>query len=213
MAVLVGVALVTSSVPAFADPIVWNGRSIIFTKPDLADWTLPANQDRLTNDVWLTRMNTRPLFNIVAEDFADVRTSPLDTEWAFGPTQSGNPGPITASNFANLEFAPFVLALGNAIGDNAIDYGPGVLHLISNDIYLDIRFTSWAGGDDSGGGFSYIRSTPGEAPIPEPSSAALLIVGGIAWIGVVAARKTRKDAIAVPGAVPTSVGSSRAAVL
>ena len=192
MAVLVGVALVTSSEPTFADPIIWNGPSITFTKPDFADWTLPANQDRLTNDVWLTRMTTRPLFNIAAEEFADPRTSPFDTEWAFGPTQSGNPGPVTASNFANLEFAPFARALGNAIGDNALAYGPGVLHLISNDIYLDIKFTSWAGGDDSPGGFSYIRSTPVEAPIPEPSSAALVIVGGVAWVGIVTARRTRK---------------------
>ena len=158
LALFVGVALVTPSVPAFADPIVWNGPSIAFAKPDFADWTLPSNQDRLTNDVWLTRRNTRPLFNIVIEEFAEDRTSPLDTEWAFGPTQPGNPGPITASNFANLAFAAFAPALGQEIGLNAVRYGPGVLHLISNDIYLDIQFTSWT--QQSGGGFSYIRSTP-----------------------------------------------------
>jgi hypothetical protein len=202
IAVLVGVALVTPSVPAFADPIVWNGRSITFTKPDFADWTLPANQDRLTNDVWLTRKNISPLFNILIEEFAEDRTSPFDTEWAFGPTQPGDPGPITASNFANLVFAAFVPALDLAVGRNAVRYGPGVLHLISNDIYLDIRFTSWTQGDPRppGGGFSYIRSTPVEAPIPEPSSAALLIVGVVAWVGVVAARRTRKETIAVQGA-------------
>lgn len=200
IAVFVGIALVLPSVPAFADPIVWNGPSITFTKPDFADWTLPENQDRLTNDVWLTRRNTRPLFNIVAEEFANEST-PFDTEWAFGPTQPGNPGPITASNFANLEFQGFAGALGNAIGGNAVQYGPGVLHLISNDIYLDIRFTSWTIGDQAlpGGGFSYIRSTPGEAPIPEPSPAALLIVGVVIWVGVVAARRTRKETIAVQG--------------
>jgi hypothetical protein len=198
IAVLVGVALITPSVPAFADPIVWNGRSITFTKPDFTDWTLPANQDRLTNDVWLTRGNTRPLFNILHEEFADAVTSPFDTEWAFGPTQPGDPGPITASNFANLVFAPFAPALDSTIGLNVVGYGPGVLHLISNDIYLDLTFTSWTRGD--GGGFSYIRSTPAEAPIPEPSSAALLIVGGIAWVGVVAARRTRTKTLAVQGA-------------
>jgi hypothetical protein len=199
IAVWVGVALVTPSVPAFADPIVWNGPSITFTKPAFADWTLPANQDRLTNDVWLTRKDTRPLFNILVEEFADPLTSPFDTEWAFGPTQPGNPGSITASNFANLAFAPFVPALDHAVGVNVVRYGPGVLHLISDDIYLDIKFTSWpaGGGDGTGGGFSYIRSTPVEAPIPEPSSAALLIVGVVAWVGVVAARRTRKETIAV----------------
>ncbi len=189
--VLVGVALVTPSAPASADPIVWNGPSITFTKPDFADWTLAANQDRLTNDVWLTRRGTRSLFNAVLEEFADNTVSPLDTEWAFGPTQPGHPGPITASNYASLTFAPFVQALEHLVGSNVVRYGPGVLHLISNDIYLDIRFTSWT--QETGGGFSYIRSTPGETPVPEPSSAALVIAGALAWAGKVAARRTRKD--------------------
>src|SRR4051794_7323052 len=99
IAVLVGFALFTPGAPVAAEPIVWNGPSITFTKPDFADWTLPANQDRLTDNVWLTRRASRPLFNIVLEEFADVQVSPLDTEWAFGPTQPGNPGPITATNF------------------------------------------------------------------------------------------------------------------
>ena len=175
-AVLVGVALVTPSVPAFADPIVWNGPSITFTKPDFADWTLPVNQDRLTNHVWLTRMNVAQLFNIFVESFPD-NTAPLDTEWAFGPTQPGNPGSIAASNYANLIFAPFVPALNLAVGRNILDYGPGVLHLISDDIYLDIKFTSWTNGmARGGGGFSYIRTTP-DRPVPEPASLSLLAVG------------------------------------
>jgi hypothetical protein len=194
-AVLVGVALVTPSVPVFADPIVWNGPSITFTKPDFADWTLPVNQDRLTNNVWLTRGDIFPLFNIAVEPNY-IGGSPSDTEWAFGPTQPGNPGPISASNHANLVFDFFILSLDRAIGRNAVPYGPGVLHLISDDIYLDIRFTSWTQ-EIGGGGFSYIRSTPTKTPVPEPSSATLLIVGAVAWLGPVAARRARNNAIAV----------------
>src|SRR6202008_1352368 len=121
-------------------PIVWNGLSITFTKGSLVDYTLPENQDRLTSNVWLTRQNARPLFNIRIESNPDDNLSPLDTEWAFGPTQPGNPGPITAGNFANLAFSPFRSALNGSIGANILDFGPGVLHLISDDIYLDIRF-------------------------------------------------------------------------
>jgi hypothetical protein len=33
-----------------------------------------------------------------------------------------------------------------------------VVHLITDDIYLDIKFTSWTGGGN-GGGFTYERST------------------------------------------------------
>ena len=46
-----------------------------------------------------------------------------------------------------------------------------MLHLISDDIYLSIKFTSWGG---SSGGFSYNRSTPA---VPEPSSAVLILAG------------------------------------
>jgi len=192
----VGVVLVTSSVAASADPIVWNGPSITFAKPpDFADPTLPANQDRLTNNVWLTRGDTRQLFNIRIEAGAEPRESPLDTEWAFGPTQPGNPGPITASNHANLVFEPFVPALGNGVGDNILSFGPGVLHLISDDIYLDITFTSWRIG--GGGNFSYIRSTPLQSPVPEPTSAALLVTAA-AWVGLMARRRTRTQTIASP---------------
>ena len=52
-----------------------------------------------------------------------------------------------------------------------------VVHLITEDIYLDLKFTSWNGGHTSpGGGFSYVRST---APVPEPGSFALLSVGAL----------------------------------
>jgi hypothetical protein len=35
-----------------------------------------------------------------------------------------------------------------------------VVHLIEENIYLDVTFLSWVIGRDSGGGFSYERSTP-----------------------------------------------------
>jgi hypothetical protein len=193
LAALVGAALLAPCVPAAADPIVWNGASIIFTKPDFADPELPVNQDWLTDHIWLTRLNVGPLFNIVIESFPDDFTSPLDTEWAFGPTQPGNPGPIAASNYANLVFAPFVPALNLAVGRNILGYGPGVLHLITDDIYLDIRFTSWTSGmERSGGGFSYIRTTP-DRPVPEPASLSLLAIG-LAALGVQRSRQRKAKA-------------------
>jgi hypothetical protein len=195
IAVGAGLVLITASATARADPIVWNGPPISFTKLNHADYTLPINQDRLTDHVWLTRLNARPLINIFVEDYPQDFLSPLDTEWAFGPTQPGNPGPITASNFRRLEFSPFAVALNRAIGAYVLQYGPGVLHLISDDTYVNIRFTSWTSGDDiGGGGFSYIRSTPGETPVPEPSSASLLIAAGMGWLGRAAVRRARREA-------------------
>ena len=174
---------------AFADPIIWNGPRITFTKPNFADWTQPENQDRLTNHVWLTRADIFPLFNIAVE--TESHGGPTDTEWAFGPTQPGIHGPISAGNHANLVFDSFANALGQNIGLNAVAFGPGVLHLISDDIYLNIRFRSWSRGGGVGGGFSYIRSTPGQPPVPEPATVTLLVVG--AAVGVAARRRRQPD--------------------
>jgi hypothetical protein len=190
IALLAGLALVTASVPASADPILWNGPAITFTKLDFADPTLSINQDRLTSNVWLTRGSNRPLFNILVES-GPTDFSPADTEWAFGRTQPGNPGPIRASNYANLLFNPFIPALHGAIGSNILDT-PGVLHLISDDIYLDIEFTSWTSG---GGGFSYTRSTPDQAPVPEPATATLLVVGAVAAMGARSRRAKRQGTV------------------
>jgi hypothetical protein len=192
MAMLAGVALLAPCPAASADPVVWNGPVVSFTKPDFADPTLPVNQDRLTSDVWLTRDDFFPLFNIAIEpDYTGG--SPADTEWAFGPTQPGNPGPISATNYANLAFTSFVLSLDAQIGENAVRYGPGVVHLITDDIYVNVRFTSWTKGP-GGGGFSYVRSAPGQPPVPEPASAMLLLEGIIAGA---AARHLRFRARAV----------------
>ena len=37
---------------------------IVFTKPDSADWTLEEYQDRITDNVWITRKHNQRLFNI-----------------------------------------------------------------------------------------------------------------------------------------------------
>ena len=55
---------------------------------------------------------------------------------------------------------------------------PGVVHLISEDIYFDIRFTDWGREAGGGGAFAYFRSTP---PHPLP----LLLRGySVALIGL-----------------------------
>lgn len=53
----------TRSTGSMGDSL-WTGTSMTFTKSDSADWTLPANQDRITNNVWITRANQRGIFNI-----------------------------------------------------------------------------------------------------------------------------------------------------
>lgn len=157
---------------------VWSGRTFSFSKANFASWTLAANQDRITPVVWLTRKDSQGLFNIHNE-VAFGEGSPNGTEWA-----SGN-----AVDHASLTF--------QAWRDWAAFFPPGTVgvdacvHLIAEDIYLDIRFDSWTNGTagvPAGGGFSYTRAvkpttgvTPGAAAFalrgfdrnPAPSDALL----------------------------------------
>ena len=43
---------------------VWTGPKTTFTKANYANWSLEANQDRIINNVWLTRQNQEGIFNI-----------------------------------------------------------------------------------------------------------------------------------------------------
>ncbi|MGA1842713.1 MAG: hypothetical protein ACMUIU_19015 [bacterium] len=140
------------SAAALADPVVWTGPKITFTKADFADWTQEANQDRITENVWITRADSEGIYNIKTEFTYSHYSSPADTEWAYG----------SAANWQSLTFQDWEHWHGNnppiTVGQNA------VLHLISDDIYIDIKFLSWTSGG-AGGGFSYERSTPGQQAI------------------------------------------------
>jgi hypothetical protein len=139
---------------------LWTGPSTTFTKADYADWTLAENQDRITDNVWITRADQQGIFNIAKEDdYLFTSSTPSNTLWAFGNTDDG---------IASLSFDYFL---------ETIDYEPPamldrdmVLQLVPYDIYIDIRFTSWTTGDVvGGGGFSYIRATAPANAIDETS--------------------------------------------
>ncbi len=42
---------------------IWSGADIEFSKENDADWTLEENQDRLTDNVWITRQDRRQIYN------------------------------------------------------------------------------------------------------------------------------------------------------
>jgi len=125
---------------------VWDGPMITFTKQNFAAPTSEDSQDRITDLVWLTRGNNGgQLYNAKTESNSSKSNSPEDTRWAFGTTS--NLGSLTFSTFRGTSKPKL------AIGQNM------VVHLISDDIYIDIKITSWSSGSNSGGGFSYERST------------------------------------------------------
>jgi PEP-CTERM motif len=157
-----------------AAPVVWTGPTVTFSKLSGADPLLAANQDLVTDDVRLTRNGTQGLLNAAVECDASGCTfsdsSPAGTEWA---TQLQNPSAtVAATNWAALNFVDWETAYGDqgALQSNILSF-PAVVHLISDDIYLDLKFSQW--GSHGSGGFSYQRSTP----VPEPTTAALLLAG------------------------------------
>ena len=111
---------------------IWVGPRLTFTKSIGSDWMLEEHQDRITDNVWLTRANTRSIFNMAQETDYTNNYSPVDTEWAFG----------TTNNIDSLEFAPWEVTTESPL--NSIDKNM-VVHLITDDIYIDIKFTEWTG--------------------------------------------------------------------
>ena len=163
--------------------VVFTGLDVDFTKAANADPTLPENQDRITDNVWLTRGSIEGLFNIAQEGGYSMLISPADTEWAFQGLNGNPDSGISAENYESLSFSNWQASLNSAVGDFILDR-PGVIHLISDDIYLDIVFTDWGRGGGAGGNFSYTRSV-----IPVPAAVWLFAsaLGLLGWI------RQRKD--------------------
>jgi hypothetical protein len=127
---------------------IWNGPTTVFTKADGADWTVAANQDRITSNVWITRANGQGIYNYADEASYEDFVSPTGTLWAYG----------TLSNLNSLDFDTWENTNGSnppsMVGQDM------VLYLVQEQAFLSISFLSWASGGGGGmGGFSYIRST------------------------------------------------------
>jgi hypothetical protein len=125
---------------------IWKGSNKTFSKADGADHTQASNQDRLTSNVSITRANDGgQIFNITKENTATSNSSPAGTAWSIG----------NINNINSLTFTNFRSAVGkpkDVVGKNL------VMHLIDDNIYLSLKFTSWSQGKQ--GGFAYERSTP-----------------------------------------------------
>ncbi len=186
----VPMALVLVSVHAAA-ATVWNGPVVSFTKSPFADPAVATNQDRLTPTVWLTRASSRGLYNIALESSYGVVPpvlSPLGTRWALGSLANG---------VQNLTFNPWettVRSIAPGAGPPDAVGVAMVAHLVADDIYLDLKLTSWSQQTSGGGGFSYERSsapaivTSKQVPLlPTPVMAALALI--LAALGL--ARKAR----------------------
>ena len=170
---------------------VWMGPTMTFAKAGSDDPTLPENQDQLTANVAITRQSFGGIFNAVAETAFVKGISPADTEWAFSGLD-GNPSgvafnaEICASPEAPCRFLDWWNAQGpSSMGQNLVAR-PAVLHLLTDDIYLDIIFTEWLSAT-SGGDMAYERSTSNgvpPTPVPFPRSGVGILVVMLAGLAV-----------------------------
>ncbi len=169
LAIVLPAFFLVGSSPAAAATI-WNGPTTTFTKADSSDPTLPQNQDRLTSNVWLTRGANHGLYNAMSESLYSHFFSPADTEWSYGQL----------ADYASLTYTNWEGWFGGSGGGGPLSTlnNDAVVHLKTDDIYLSIKFVSWSVGF-GGGGFSYVRSTPGNAqlPPPAPSLTSVTVLG------------------------------------
>mgnify|MGYP003957093415 FL=1 len=128
---------------------------LTFRKVNNADWTMEENQDRVADNVWLTRKSSQSIFNIALEDaYSADNQSPLGTEWAYGH----------ADHAEGLTFQHFKATVNNAPPSSIGK--PLVLHTLDEDAYYDMMVHQWTGGGP-GGGFAWTRSSDG-SPVMTP---------------------------------------------
>jgi hypothetical protein len=162
---LSGLALLLWTTLAANATTIWTGPSFHFTDIAGSDPTLPADQDRITPDVWIARATTEGIYNAFNEPSFTHFQSPRNTAWADG----------TLANYSTLSYTDWnTWVKGVHAGPPTTVGVDAVMHIIPDDIYLSVKFTSWGG---SSGGFSYTRST---APVPEPAPMTLLLLGSLA---------------------------------
>lgn len=136
--------------------LVYSGLDYTYHYAGFGDLNLEQNQDRLTDNVWIVRGINRGIFNIAQEPSyqgaGSTGPSPVGTMWAFGTTDDYDT--LTYTTWADLHD-------GHPPGLLDINV---VVHLLDDDIYIDLMFTQWEG-NGNGGEFAYVRST-----IPTPSA-------------------------------------------
>lgn len=123
---------------------IWSGSKTTFVKSDGADPTIEGNQDRITDNLWITRGNDGgQIFNAAVESSSTKDSSPTGTLWAQG----------TTSDIENLDFGTFRSAIKpkESIGEDL------VLLILEDSIAIDLKITNWSESKESG--FSYERST------------------------------------------------------
>ena len=161
---IIAVSALTIASLASAQTVL-SGLDYLYEYGGFSDISLEENQDRITDNVWITRDTTRGIFNIAQETSyqgsGSSGPSPIGTLWALG----------TTADYDTLSYVPWAALHGGSpftlLNANVVVY------LQDDDTYIDLMITNWGAGG-SGGAFSYSRSE-----IPTPASAFPLAIAGL----------------------------------
>ncbi len=131
--------------PNISEFTIWTGPTFTFQKSPGSDPNLAENQDRITNNVWITRANSGgQIYNAASESTPNMDISPAGTLWARG----------TTANIENLTFDTFRGTLDRPKDNIGVDL---VVLLVEDKLALDIKITGWT--QQQTGGFIYERSS------------------------------------------------------
>ena len=135
--------------------LVGPGQSEVhFRKENYADPNDPENQDRITDELWITRGNSQGFYNAYTDNgwnWSDE--GPEGTEWHWGSMDNND------HDWTNWRNAVYQSGTGpNDALDGEYNGAPSIMsmHIIDTDLYYEFHFTWWqcCGG---GGGFEYRR--------------------------------------------------------
>jgi hypothetical protein len=131
--------------------------STLWTGPNIGFYhAFDGLADEMTTNVIITRGSSGGLYNSFLESGATAGTSPAGTLWAQG----------LLANYNTLSYGPCPLEQGNSPGQYV--GSTFVVHLLTNDIYLELTLTNWGGEGGAPGQqtFGYTRSTPAVVSTP-----------------------------------------------
>ena len=143
---VMAVALAHSQAATF-----WTGPNVTWTKSGSTPKDIIV-----AGKVELTRGGRDVLFNTAAGESSPGATSPKDCLFAFG----------TLANATSLTYASMESLRNSNLGARILNKDM-VVHLVNEDIYFSIRFSTW--GSFGAGTVSYTRSTAAAAPPPTVS--------------------------------------------
>ncbi len=142
-------------------PVGFTRAATLWTGPNIGFYhAFDGLADEMTTNVIITRGSSDGLYNSFLESGATPGLSPAGTLWAQG-FLTNNLNVLT-----NMSYGPCPLEAGNHppnyIGTTF------VVHLLTNDIYLELTLTNWGGEGGAPGQqtFGYIRSTPAVVSTP-----------------------------------------------